>query len=301
MQIHSDNIYGWEGLRLTAGDVSLGLTPSVGGRIMSLAVGDRELFYVQEDLKGLTCDFSGVGDIVSHKKDFGFRFWGGDKTWVAPERAWQNGIPPLELDAGNYSCEISDQGVVMTSPVCRETGLQIVRRVSLSEKGEIFLKEELHNKGSSALERGIWNVTQVRRPFQVFLPAALADLRSYHLEDPTLPDPLFELQAQKGWVRIPCTGDVCFKFGGMLREAKVVALKPFHDGCCLFSRSFDRHEGALYAHRSQVEVFNSSTFPYGEVEVHSPLVSIPPGGSRAMSQVWKVRFCTFFNSDHIDI
>jgi hypothetical protein len=44
---------------------------------------------------------------------------------------------------------------------------------------------------------------------------------------------------------------------------------------------------AVYAHGSQVEVFNSAEFPYGELEVHSPFFTIPAGGRVGAVQEWR--------------
>ncbi|MBF0485440.1 MAG: hypothetical protein HQL16_02885, partial [Candidatus Omnitrophica bacterium] len=264
--MHPESIYGWQGFRLTVGDVSLGIVPDIGGRILSLTFKGEEFLYVHPPEQGKTYDLSKVGDILSFKKDFGFRLWGGDKTWVAPQHQWVYGIPPLDLDCGQYALESQGDSAVMTSPVCRETGLRIVRRVRLSSSGEISLTEELHNETDEPVTRGIWNVTQVMRPFDAWFPADLADVRSYHLEDQSLPHHEIPLKFSAGWVKIPCDSQALFKFGGIPREGKAVIVKPVPSGVIVVSREFDFRKKASYAHKSAFEVFNSNLFPYGEVE-----------------------------------
>ncbi len=285
-----DHINGWRGLRLTAGDVSLVITPDIGGRIMSLTFRGEELFYVHTDEAGVPFDLSGIEDLAVFKAGFGFRLFGGDKTWVAPEQDWLHRSPPVDLDAGRYALEQRDGTCVMTSPVCRETGLAVVRRVRLEDNGTVRLEEEFLNTTGCPLLKGIWNVTQIVRPFDVYLPADPSAIRSYYLEDPTLPDPGQVVEPQGDWSRIRCRSSVCFKFGGIPRAGRVFVVRPSGDGSLAFAREFELSAGGQYAHRSAVEVFNSSRFPYGELELHAPLRPIPPGGAERFRQSWRLRW-----------
>lgn len=288
MRTHQQLIHGWPGLRLEASEVSVGLAPDIGGRILSLMFQGHELLYVHESEAGHCFDFPASVDIRTLKKDFGFRLFGGDKTWVAPENEWLLSSPPIELDAGRYALEEKDGWYTMTSPACRETGLRIIRRVRLKDDGIVCLEEEFENLTGRPLCKGIWNVTQIPRPFDVYIPADFSAIRSYHLEDPTLPDSGQTVESVGDWVKISCRSAACFKFGGIPREGRVIAAKPFADGAVIFAREFDCDIAAAYAHRSAVEVFNSSRFNYGEIEFHAPLRVIPPGGRVRFAQTWRL-------------
>jgi hypothetical protein len=290
MNISSAVVCGWPGFVMTKGDITLGLVPDLGGRIMSLQFRGQELFYAQVERKGgLPLLPQGeIPDLAAFKRSFGFQFFGGDKTWVAPESAWLEKIPPLDLDAGRYAFEQKKDGCVMTSPVCRETGLQIVRQVGFLEGGDIGLIETLRNKTDRPVTRGIWNVTQVARPFDVFIPAEMKAIRSYHYDDAGLPDPGLIPFEKDGWVVIPCRNDLCFKFGGLIREGRVAVIKETPQGMVIFARVFDIAQGKPYAHNSMLEVYNSSRYPYGEVEIHAPLTIIAPGGEVSLTQMWRV-------------
>ncbi len=270
---------------MARGDVALGFLPELGGRIISLKFRDEELLYMPEAVE--QPDMSKVADVTVFKQTFGFKVFGGDKTWVAPEWEWGQKVPALDLDAGVYTVEETQGVVVMTSPVCRETGLQIIRRVGFSENGDVFLVETLRNAALYPITKGVWNVTQVRRPFEVYLPAGKDELRSYHYDDPTLPDPGIDVIHQNNWSIIPCHGDTCFKFGAMLREGRVAVMKDLAHGKLVWARVFDISLDKPYAHRSMVEVFNSLQENYGEVEVHSPLATIAPGAELTLTQLWR--------------
>ncbi|MBF0122105.1 MAG: hypothetical protein HQL21_01690 [Candidatus Omnitrophica bacterium] len=287
MNISQEIILGWSGYRLTDGDLSLGVTPDIGGRILSLIFRGEELLYGHAPEAGQIYDFSTVTDLRFWKKQFGFHIFGGDKTWVAPEKDWWDKIPPLEIDVGRYSLEIKGNFVVMVSLLCRETGLQITRRISLDE-GMVLIEEEFCNMSSQTIVKGIWNVTQINKPFDVYIPAAVKDVRSYYHEDPTLPR--FEVvpQVKGDGVIIPCRGDICYKLGAMVREGRAVVIKETPGGRVAWSRSFDIDLSQPYAHRSVVEVFNSSKYDYGELEIHSPLYEIAPGARVCLKQSWKI-------------
>ena len=284
-------IRGWQGFEMACGDVSLGIVPRVGGRIMSLGFRGEELLYAPKPGEVVLPALEAVEDLAAFKRALAFPIFGGDKTWVAPERAWLEGAPPVDLDAGTYTCQEQEDACVMTSPVCRETGLQIIRRIAFLSggvDGDIALVETLRNMSDRPAGRSVWNVTQVQKPFDVYLPVVPGGLRSYHHDNASLPDPGFCPEEKDGWARIPCRHDVCFKFGGILREGHAVVMKETPRGTVVFTRLFEIAPGAPYAHQSMAEVFNSPRYPYGEMEVHAPLALIPPGGEVSLTQLWRL-------------
>ena len=287
--IFQEQICGWPGFRLTFGDISLGVVPMIGGRILSLKFRGEELFFVSKELEGYRPDLSGEKDLRALKRRCGFHFWGGDKTWVAPEKDWWERMPPLDLDSGPYACEQAGDGLDLTSPVCRETGLQITRRIRLSDDGTISLQEEFLNTTKTLLRKGIWNVTQVLRTFDVWLPARVSDIRSYHIEDPTLPAHNIVPVEKEGWSCLPCRANICYKLGANVREGRAVLVKDTPSGRIIFERTFPIMPSAPYAHGSVVEVFNSFGYDYCELEIHSPLFDIQPGQRVSFQQEWRLR------------
>ncbi len=282
-------IYGWKGYRLTAGDVSLVVVPDIGGRVISLTYRGEEIFFIQKEYQGQIFDFSGVKHLRAEKRKMGFRVWGGDKTWVAPQKDWWEGIPPLELDVGRYEVRLEGTGVMMLSPVCRETGIQVIRRVNLEHDGTVQLRQEIVNKGKETVRKGIWSVTQLVRPFHVYLPAVKNNLRSYHEENLTLPSHHIVVDEKDGWCRIPCQDNTLFKFGGMVDTGAVVCLKEVKGDTLAFLKTFELDADAEYLHRSAVEVFNALDHNYCEVEIHAPKMILKPGANSHHAQAWRLR------------
>ncbi|MBF0385945.1 MAG: hypothetical protein HQL27_08760 [Candidatus Omnitrophica bacterium] len=288
MPIKKTNIYGWKGLSLSSRGLSLGIIPDVGGRIISLKYKGEELFYVDKDLMGLVFDL-GCIDFIALKKKLGFLLWGGDKTWVAPEKEWQLNIPPLDLDAGKYEATVGQGKIILTSPICRETGLRIIREVSLEHDGKVFLNQVFVNCSEQPITKGIWNVTQVLKPCDCFLAAAQKDVRSYHLEDKSLPSNEIIPVYSRGWSKIPCRDNTLFKFGAKSNVGLVAVSRKSKFGYACLIKSFPVFPAREYPHDSTVEVFNSDCHNYFEIETHSPLITIPAGKSISHSQKWEIK------------
>lgn len=250
----------------------------------------RELLFVDRENAGQTFDFTDVSDLNAKKLEVGPRWWGGDKTWIAPQREWRENLPPIELDAGQYTLTMEGQTAVMVSPVCRETGLRVRRTVTVEEDGTVRLSEEIRNETEVPLTRGIWNVTQVNRPCSFYVPAAPKAFRSYHHEDATLPEVKDIIQENQGWVEVHCRQPQLFKCGGHPKEGKVLIRMPLrgrHD--VVWLKSFNAVSNGPYAHNSSVEIYNSGTHNYAEIEIHGPLAELKPGEASRLEQQWNFK------------
>ncbi len=290
MEIEAKNLYGWKAHELKSGQLCLGIIP-LGGRIISLRFCDEEIFFYQKEHAGDSFDFSGFSkeELDIKKRDLGFRVWGGDKTWVAPQNAWSEAIPPLTLDAGHYQTKIESDGISLLSPVDPETGLQISRKISIHANNKVILKQGFHNLSKEVIQKGIWNVSQVLRDVFVYLPTRPEEIIAYPNEGDSLSlqNEIIQSQAKK-WSRIRCNEAKHFKYGAKLEKGFVVTVKPLavKNNFLLMKRLFSVDTEEKYAHNVSVEVYNSPNMNYAEVEIHAPLLSIQPGESVYHSQTW---------------
>ncbi|MCA9407128.1 MAG: hypothetical protein H6755_03355 [Candidatus Omnitrophica bacterium] len=289
IEIFHESYYDWKCIRMQLGEISLGLTPDIGGRIMSLRQMGKELLFVQEEHRGETFDFKEVGDLKAEKYKLGFRLWGGDKTWVAPEKKWWGKIPPLDLDALPYQVEIFGSRVKMTSPICRETGVRLIRTVELKEGGVIILEQTIVNESSKKVERGIWDVTQCIRPTEVYLPSSPDKIWPYP-DAGKIQEAIKKISPYKNWMKIQCNDFTAFKFGAVLTKGVVVAIRRLKDDdqAISFTRFFEIDQETAYAHKVMAEVYNSKDYPYLEVEVHAPMKSLNKGEEFSHRQTWKI-------------
>ena len=127
---------GWGAISLTSGRLSLTVVPDAGGRVMSLKLDDVEALFTLPELRGRSFEVASAEDVRGRKRQLGWLHYGGYKTWLAPQERWTDGLPYLDLDSGLYSASVDARpgfaSVRLTSPVCRETGMELTRTVSMS-------------------------------------------------------------------------------------------------------------------------------------------------------------------------
>jgi len=286
MNIQKTNYQGWQTYSFTTGHLDVTVLPDLGGRIISLRFHGQELLFTQAQHVGETFDLPAVSDLNAYKTALGFRLWGGDKTWVSPQAAWALGIPPLDLDAGRYQYEPLDNGVRMTSSVCRETGLQIERTIIVTAADSITLTETLWNHNNEAVRHGIWDVTQVLKPARVSFSSTPDKIKAFAEEGESVAVKSHYVTTGDLGVVISCGDPVKFKYGGIPTQGRVVTRFLGERQGVIFERNYGAVAPAEYAHGCAVEVYNSPDYPYFEVEIHAPFTAIPAGGKVSHTQVW---------------
>lgn len=97
--------------------------------------------------------------------------FGGDKTWPAPQSAW-NWPPPDVFDATPVAIRVAeDQSVILTSEVSPRFGIRTVRRVVLEPAAPVMRIETTYEKvEGDPTEISVWVITQMKSPEAVFIP-----------------------------------------------------------------------------------------------------------------------------------
>ncbi len=275
---------GWDALWLERGPLALVLVPQVGGRLMGIRWHGHELAFIHPDLAGRVEDVAAVADVREAKRRLGFPLWGGDKTWLAPQDRWTDEVPFLDLDSGAYETAIGDAGVTMTSPVCRETGIQIERTVALGrDAGNWSVTHVLINRSDAAVTWAPWDVTMLCRPADVWLPtrrySAYPDgVRAFDHEgeSATIRDTV--VRRDGDLAAITCREARKFKYGVDADRGVVLAVIDVPGlGPVGLRKEVPADPARAYGHGCVAEVFNASDHDYFEVELHGPLVDLAPG------------------------
>ncbi len=280
---------GWNSWHLQSGQLELVLVPQVGGRIMGMVWRGHDLSFTQPEREGRVEDLSAVQDVRAKKREMGFPLWGGDKTWLAPQTRWTDGIPFLDLDSGPYDVTVEHDGpevavVRMTSPICRETGIQITRTVTMSSEAQKWIvTHRLFNAGSNETQWGVWDVNMVLKPGQVYLPRGASS--QYPKGVKTFAEEGESVQVRDNVVSelgklavIRCTDPKAFKFGVDAQEGWMLAvLEVAGLGLVGYRKQVEVYRDMTYGHGCIAEVYNSDRYPYFEMEIHGPVVSLKPG------------------------
>ena len=284
------NFYGWQGYLLKSNNIEMGIIP-LGGRIISLKVYGEELLFVDKDLVGKIPNLEKLEpkNIAAKKRELGFMLFGGDKTWVAPEPEWIENTPPLDLDSQNYTFQFDgENAVTMTSPICRETGLQIIRKITLTPDDVIELHQTMINQNQEPITKAIWDVTQLLKPFEILVPAS---------ENAVKPDTRFEAGTARrqdfvvaktnDQTKIVCKEFVIYKFGALVEKGQLTAQTKRGDKTIAMTRYFDIEPEKHYPDDHMIEVYNSPDKNYLELEVLAPLTTLAPGEQTTHNQRWE--------------
>jgi hypothetical protein len=268
----TDTVCGWPGFVLEGARLRAGIVPYPGGRVLSLAHNGEELLYADAEHCGSdVVNLSGC--LRARKAELGFRLWGGNKTWLAPQESWLAAQPPLDLECGVYEAHRDAGAILLSSPVCRETGLRVRRRVSLVGDA-VVIEHSLENPSSAPVTRGIWSVTQWLRPFDVYFHGEARPYPELGTTDAVMAS---HVRRAAGWTAVNARNPVQLKVGARVDRPEIVALRPDDRETLLVRTTFDTDLTAEFAHDATVEVFNAATHDYLEIEAHRALETIPPG------------------------
>lgn len=157
---------------IDSGALRLGFVPAIGGRLLSVRLGETETLWRNPAL--LDDALRPVGGHVPAPVSGQLGDWdnyGGDKTWPAPQ-GWSGpaewaGPPDPVLDSGAYDWRAEHVGesltLTMTSADDPRTGLRLTRALTV-RAGESAYDLELTatNVSDQPVTWALWNVTQRR-------------------------------------------------------------------------------------------------------------------------------------------
>ncbi len=287
-QIKEQECHGWKSLQLKTDRITLEITPDIGGRIISLTLDDIETFFTLPELHGKKFEL----ETPAHKKDLGWLHYGGYKTWLAPQDNWNDKLPFFDLDSGPYAYTIDQNAVILTSPICRETGMQFGRTISLSDSGQVHVDQTMTNHNSEEASWGIWDVTQIKGPGKVLMPLHHSSkfdkkVKGYDDEGLSTKNKESHLSFNEDIVILNCDQKENFKYGNDSDEGWICALlETDQDKWLGYLKTFETNLSTDYPHECVTEVFDSGSFPYFEVEVHSPLIKLKPKETFSMKETW---------------
>ena len=302
MKVENVDFWGRKGLRLSTARVSLVVALEVGGRIVSLQLDGVEALFSMQELRGRRIDLSRTTDVRRKKRELGWLHYGGYKTWLAPQESWTDGLPFLDLDSGSYNLAVEEnsEGAVVrvTSPVCRETGMQLTREVSVSGNGRVIIEQAMINHSDQVANWGLWDVTQVLGPGMAVLPVAHSSrfeggLKAYAGEgrSPEVVDRYVRLS--EGLATVTCQEVEPFKYGTDSMEGWILGLLDRGETHWLaFLKIYKPIPGATYPHETTAEVYDSGSHPYFELEVHSPQMTLAPGATYGYGEIWVLDWLT---------
>ena len=202
-------------------------------------------------------------------------------------------MPFIDLDSGTYDVAIdqANASVTMTSPVCRETGVQIERTVMPGgQPGTWRVSHVLRNRGEAPVSWAPWIVAMILRPATVFLPTRPASSHprgvktfAHEGDSVSLRDQVLRFA---GAVAVfSCREPLKFKYGADGETGSALAvIEAGPRGYVGLRKSVPTFHPKRYAHDCVAEVYNSPDYPYFEIELHGPVAALAPGESFALNE-----------------
>jgi hypothetical protein len=281
----------WNGVVWEIRDKESNLTATVterGGRLISLQFDGQELVYSKAEL------FSKIPDVLRReRKDVGWDqiLLGGEKTWIAPQSKFGGKVPFLVPDVGSYTVQQLPDGLKLTSQVCPETGLQVVReiRMGIAGPGTFQINASIINRGGEEQRVAPWSVFQLLAPAYVRVgplvsdPEAFQDAGVGHIPverviESTDPAYAFFVLGR---------GGESFKAGFSFAEGGNGMMETtfgagIGKGSIHLTQSFSVPAGP-YPHKGRGELYYGGE--YFETEVLNPLETLRPGQTSQSLQV----------------
>jgi hypothetical protein len=213
----------------------------------------------------------------------GYKNFGGDKTWWAPQSAW-NWPPDRSFDGEPYSFELLKDGVRMSSKVGALKPLKVTREIRLSDVGTLVrFKNRLENTGAR-FQCALWQVTQVNDPAEVRMQ--IDPGKFYNQQMGSKLDPKYH-QFGSGLLKIARHPKTSYKFGG-LTVGGLLSAKTNGEW---FVMKSDRIRRAVYPdNNSAQEVYtNPDPDKYVELEQLSPLITMDVREIVIQNVEWSIR------------
>lgn len=153
---------GWpDSWLISNGHVWAAVVPSLGRLMQFGCVNEEGVFWenpalLGHPMKGSRWDIPGS--------------FGGDKTWPAPQSAW-DWPPPDIFDQEPLAARSVPGGVVLESGISPRFGIRTERRIELVLGQPVMrVTTTYHKVQGDPVEVGVWVITQVKNPVAMYLP-----------------------------------------------------------------------------------------------------------------------------------
>ena len=210
--------------------------------------------------------------------------FGGDKTWPAPQSAW-NWPPPDVFDTAPLAAVVNDdRSVTLTSPASPRFGLRTVRRIALDATEPVMRIETTYEKISGEpVAVAVWVITQLRHPRAVFMPVPIGSQFPAGAA-PTWKGPENFLLREGDWLRITRNPAGSHKTG----NDGTTLVWADHNG--LLRIEIPRVAGGDYPHNGcSVEVYtNADPVPYVELETLGPRKTLGVGDRLSATNTYRL-------------
>jgi hypothetical protein len=268
---------------LTDGRTQAIVVPEIG-RIMSYGkVGGPNLLWNAPTAKGI---------------DWGWKNYGGDKNWLAPQSAWPatqgKGWPPdPAFDGQPHQLEVLSGGrLQLTSSLSASSGMRFIRTLYYADNGDLVIEQTVCKEKGAPLQASIWNITQTAPGQAVFLPMNLGS---------NYKGGFVQLQGKEGTGSFEAVKPNLLRVlptqeGGGLKigvDSSVSSIASVRDGVAFLQKAPkpigtypDGVEGAGFP--VEFYIYSNPKLFYYEMELLGPMKTFKPGGKSTHTMRWSL-------------
>lgn len=296
---------GWNTICLSNGLVEIFVVPEIGGRIIQLRSGGKDLFYVNPRHQGR------IYEPRENCASAGWKNYGGSKAWPAPQ-GWERedqwpGPPDPILDGGAYDLRIVEDSrervaLHLESQPDAYTGLTFSREIQLCENvSAVQLRQMMRNSSSRRVRWSIWQVTQQATDSELLVYAPASRHRQMFGDEPYEQAALdlesglwklgycnqvakFAVEVQQGWLAAVRPRERI----ALLEEFQILPDRPYPDGAPAEFWVNGAGTFTLPSGRINMEDDPNGCDPYIETEILSPLIELAPGEEYSFPIIWRL-------------
>jgi hypothetical protein len=284
--------------------INMTIVPHIGGRVMSLSLGDREVMYVNPRHQNDPPEPKGFWPGSGNWKNYG-----GSKVWVGPQ-GWSSesewpGPPDEVFDSGQYTYRASADDkcamIELTSAHDEYSGVTLARTLQIRPGASIVrLRHSMRNTSCRRVRWAIWQITQVDAAcgLDIFVPAT-----GFHKTFGNEPYPGMEYDEQSAHAHLRYHDQVAkFAVGAsqgwmaaldstrklVLAEAfPVIPGAPYPDGAPAALWVCGKGTFSLHGDTVDMSASTSGCDPHVETEIMGPVVELGPGEATELCTEWR--------------
>lgn len=270
---------GWrDALVIGNGLVEAVVVPSINRVMQFRFVGEAGVFWENDALAGEAVEASAVG----------WKNFGGDKTWVAPQSDWlrvtNRKTPIVTFNAMPAAAFIKNNGVELVSQIDEDYGILARRLISLDKSKPVMTIETVYEKRKGEPQTvSVWTITQLKDPRGIFIPVSPeSNFESSFIKLRGLPP---SLKLNDGVLSLTRDEKASHKIGA--DSDRMIWI----DDCYVLTVAAPRVRAAAYPDGgSSVEVYTSQNpLAYVELEILSPLGTMRVGGTMRQTNAYALR------------
>jgi hypothetical protein len=306
LKIRSKSLGEWSALELSNDLIRLSIVPAIGGRVMDLTLGERNVFYANPRYYGKAQEGS------SNSTDIGlWKNYGGSKVWPWPQ-GWSSleewpGPPDPLLDSGPYESKTipgeERASIQLTSGHDEYSGVTLAREIAITRGTSIVrVHHTMRNSSHRPVRWSIWQISQVdaAQGLDIFVPVdwfrqTLGDLPYKKIELDATRKILhltydnqvaqFAVKANQGWLAgLDRSRGLLFVEMFPIRE-KETSPDATPNGLFWVSGA-----GSFTIHGDRVDMTGGANGcdPHIETEIIGPPTRLDPGESCEFNTSWRV-------------